>query len=411
MVFLIFILSAAYAYITVPVKVSSGNKSSLNSFQKGSQSLATGGSGYKTQYYATFKVGTPAQSISLLLDTRSSWIWLPSKDCICHSSTGFNSLVSSTYWDIGVSRVIEYNEGKIIGSIGEENFSFSNFTVKSQLFILIDQDFGLDYLDSDGGLGLGFKELSDYNPTFIENLKNQGSVNESIFSFWFPNINWNSPKDPAFTIGGYDSDQYGTGYDVAINIRPGYGHWTIFIESISVNKTKPISSKSAAILDASAYLLLGPKAQVKSILDKIKTSVRNCNSSSELLECKCSLESLSKFPEITFYIDENSFSVKPENYLYHNDGKCTILISNSSDSKWILGQPFFREYYTVYDMDKLQVRLWKAKQNYFELKSLTNDESFDFIQSSVLIPAGLIVSGIVYVYCRRQINPFNYQLI
>ena len=79
--------------------------------------------------------------------------------------------------------MIEYNEGKIIGSIGEENFSFSNFTVKSQLFILIDQDFGLDYLDSDGVLGLGFKELSDYNPTFIENLKNQGSVNESIFSF------------------------------------------------------------------------------------------------------------------------------------------------------------------------------------------------------------------------------------
>ena len=72
MVNLIFILSVAYAYITVPVKVSLGSKSTLNSLEEIPLSSAVGKNYYDVQYSAIFEVGTPPQSISLLLDTASS---------------------------------------------------------------------------------------------------------------------------------------------------------------------------------------------------------------------------------------------------------------------------------------------------------------------------------------------------
>ena len=53
--------------------------------------------------------------------------------------------------------------------------------------------------------------------------------------------------------------------------------------------------------------------------------------------------------------------------------------------------------------------LWKAKQD--KPVSLNDDESSYFIQSSILIPAGLLITGIVYAYRRRQANAYNYQLI
>ena len=193
---------------------------------------------------------------------------------------------------------------------------------------------------------------------------------------------------------------------MTISIRSGYGYWTTFIESISVGKGSKFTSKSAAIFDTSSSLLLGPKAQVKTLVDEIKYG-RECKLSGGLYECKCQL-GFNRYPTFTFYIDENSYNINPEHYLYHNDGKCTILISDSGNSYWVLGQPFFREYYTAFDTERLKVYLWKARQNFFELN---NDEGFNFIQSSVLIPAGLVVSGIVYAYRRRQANAYNYQLI
>ena len=72
MVNLIFLLPIAYAYITVPVKLSTSDRSTLNSFQESSQSLIAVENYYNTQYYATFDVGSPGQSMNLLLDTASS---------------------------------------------------------------------------------------------------------------------------------------------------------------------------------------------------------------------------------------------------------------------------------------------------------------------------------------------------
>ena len=408
MVNLIFILATAYAYITVPVKLSTSDRSSLNSFQENS---ATVDNYYNTQYYATFEVGTPGQSMSLLLDTASSWIWLPSTDCECHESTRFDTSASSTYWDTGVKHALKYKQGEVIGSVGTEDFSILGLSVWSQLFILATQDSDLDYMASDGVFGLGFGQLADGNPTFVENLKLQQDIDRSIFSFYFSSMNWENAPESVFTIGGHDSDRYGTGIMYIIDINPEYGYWMTTIDGISVGNNKKTSSKSEAIFSTSERELKGPGAEVKPILNKIKNNVMNCKIVNGLVECPCSLDNLSKYPTVTFYNNGQALSIRPENYLYHKNGKCAVLISEHSHSNWILGQPFFREYYTVHDMDRKSIYLWKARTHHEFYIPAINDESTNYIQSAILIPVGLLISGIVYGYRRRQVDSFNYRLV
>ena len=295
--------------------------------------------------------------------------------------------------------------------MGTEDFSILGLSVWSQLFILATQDSDLDYMASDGVFGLGFGDFADSNPTFIENLKSQILISRAIFSFYFASLNWDGPLESVFTIGGHDSDTYGTGDMYTIKIKnPGHGHWMTIIDSISVGKDKK-ASKSEAIFSTSEFALRGPSSEVKHILDKIKNVMKNCKNVNGLVMCSCSLDNWYKYPTITFYINDQAFSIRPDNYLYYHQGKCIALFLGHSNSNWILGQPFYREYYTIHDMDSHRMYLWKAKV--FDQISLPikNDDSFDFIQSSVLIPAGLFVSGIVYAYRRRQANAYNYQLI
>ena len=70
-----------------------------------------------------------------------------------------------------------------------DDFTISGGTVYGQAFILVEQDSRLDYLVTDGVLGLGFKELSDYNPTLVENAITYNEDTSLIFSIYFPNIN------------------------------------------------------------------------------------------------------------------------------------------------------------------------------------------------------------------------------
>ena len=155
--------------------------------------------------------------------------------------------------------------------------------------------------------------------------------------------------------------------------------------------------------------LFGPTNEINSIHDAIKKNVQKCSVSDDIIYCPCENGKYSKFPTITIYIQNNAFVINPENYLSYYSGYCVALVLGIPSSFWVLGQPFFRAYYTVHDMDNEEIYLWKAKQD--NPVKLNDDESNYFIQSSILIPAGLLITGIVYAYRRRQIASYNYQVL
>ena len=110
-----------------------------------------------------------------------------------------------------------FGEKSVKGTIGKDTLTCNGLTSKSQDFILINEIENLKELVSDGILGLGFSVDLENHPSFIQNLKAQGEIDQAVFSLYLSNIN--SPVEPAITIGGYDELTYGIGDCKTIDIQ------------------------------------------------------------------------------------------------------------------------------------------------------------------------------------------------
>ena len=414
MLHLLLILSSAQAYIKVPLKASYGSKTMSfpkSNFQlHGIISLAAVENIINLQYNAIFQIGTPPQSLSLLLDTGSSWTWIPSLTCKCHESDRFNHSSSSTYNDLSNKKTIQYGKGKVIGTESLETFRIDNLTSTNQRFILISKDYDLDGLESDGLLGLGFKELSNDIPTLVDNLKAQNQITNSIFSIYLNNINNSNSLESVFTIGGYDIETYGTGNNLTINIDTSYGFWLTSVDKI-ITGGKGKKSNYNAIWDTGTSLMTGPNDDVEAIFKQIMEKAEGCAIEEGYLICNCTQGNYKEFPDIKFIIENKPFTLTPDNYLFYENGYCFVLVSGRNDLFWILGQPLLREYYTVHDMDNKKMYFWKAKQNIADPLELNDVESRYFIYSNFIIPVSVVISGAYYIYHRRrQIHEYNYQV-
>ena len=81
-------------------------------------------------------------------------------------------------------------------------------------------------------LGLGFNLLSDGHPTFVENLKEQGIIEQAIFSVYLSDTEflYGSKTTPESNImfGGYDVEKYANGTDVTyIPVSGIPGYWSV----------------------------------------------------------------------------------------------------------------------------------------------------------------------------------------
>ena len=94
-------------------------------------------------------------------------------------------------------------------------------------------------------------------------------------------------------------------------------------------------------------------------------------------------------------MDNNSFEISPETYLFPYRDECVVLIEKSNDVFWVLGMPFLREYYTVYDMENLEVLVYKSNKKQESSKSYG---ILCILLSFIMIPT-------VYAYSRFYRNP------
>ena len=114
---LIFILSLVHAYITIPLEESVSSKANLllklesislaagesvnglgDSVSESLLSLADLKNSYNLEYIANIQIGTPPKTMSLNIDTGSSWIRVPSINCNFVKSNKFDPSGSSSYY-------------------------------------------------------------------------------------------------------------------------------------------------------------------------------------------------------------------------------------------------------------------------------------------------------------------------
>jgi len=142
---------------------------------------------YNMQYYANILVGAEKQEFSVIIDTGSNILWLPSSNCtLCRNYTHkYNELQSTTGKLLNKTLNITYGKGFVEGDLfSDEIYISDNFGVKNMYFLSVDKELQLDGTISDGLLGMGIYSENTKNFSFIYNLFTQNIINKPAFTFY-----------------------------------------------------------------------------------------------------------------------------------------------------------------------------------------------------------------------------------
>ncbi|CAI0625952.1 unnamed protein product, partial [Linum tenue] len=229
------------------------------------------------QYYGEIGVGTPPQKFTVIFDTGSSNLWVPSAKCYfsvsCFLHAKYKSSQSSTYQKNGKSAEIQYGTGAIAGFFSVDHVKVGKLVVKDQDFIEATREPGVTFLMAkfDGILGLGFREISvgDAVPVW-DNMMKQGLIKEPVFSFWL-NRHVDEEEGGEIVFGGVDPNHFKGKHTYVPVTQKGYWQFCgvyVYLGTFSGYCGRGCS----AIADSGTSLLAGPTTVVAMINKAIGAS-------------------------------------------------------------------------------------------------------------------------------------------
>jgi phytepsin len=223
------------------------------------------------QYYGEIGIGSPPQKFTVIFDTGSSNLWVPSSKCYfsiaCLLHPKYKARKSSTYVKNGKSCAITYGSGSVAGFFSQDSVEVGDLVIKDQVFMEATREPGLTFVIAkfDGLFGLGFQEISvgDAVPPWY-NMVEQGLVNEEVFSFWL-NRDENGKEGGELVFGGVDPNHFIGEHTYVPVTQKGY--WQIEMGDFLLGNqsTGYCAGGCAAIVDSGTSLLAGPTTIVTQI--------------------------------------------------------------------------------------------------------------------------------------------------
>ncbi|XAR65546.1 Phytepsin [Bertholletia excelsa] len=228
------------------------------------------------QYLGEIGIGTPPQKFTVMFDTGSSNLWIPSSKYFqenpCHFHSKYKSSESSTYQKDGKSAELDYGSFNVSGFFSEDHVRVGGLVVKNQEFTEATRVHSLTNDEFDGVLGLAFQEISVGGAVPVwYNMVKQDLVKEQVFSFWL-NRNEKEEEGGEIVFGGVDPNHYkGTHTYVPVTQK---GYWQFDIGDVLVGgkPTGYCGSGCSAIADSGTSFLAGPKTAIDGINHAIGAS-------------------------------------------------------------------------------------------------------------------------------------------
>lgn len=314
------------------------------------------------QFYGPVTVGTPGVTFNVVYDTGSSNLWVASSTCGfgCLGKNKYNSKKSSTYQANGTVFNIAYGSGPVSGFLSEDTATLGNIPVPHQTFAEINNVKGLGPAYAagkfDGILGLAFQSISVYGipPVFVSMVE-QGLIEDPVFAFYLSN---EDGVDGELDFGGIDANHYtGDFMYVAVSSQT---YWEVKLDSLSIDG-KVVTSATKAIVDSGTSLLAGPKSEVTAIAKSLG-AIPLLTTGEWLIDCK----KRTNGKDLTIVLGGHTLTLSSMDYIINNAPLCLlgmvgIDIPAPAGPLWILGDPFMRKYYTVFDYGEKRLGFALAK--------------------------------------------------
>ncbi|KAJ6665062.1 hypothetical protein lerEdw1_005293 [Lerista edwardsae] len=341
------------------------------------------------QYYGEIGIGTPAQTFTVVFDTGSSNLWVPSVHCglldiACLLHHKYDSSKSSSYVKNGTDFAIHYGTGSLSGFLSQDTVTIGDLAVTEQLFGEATKQPGITFIAAkfDGILGLAYDKISvkQVKP-FFDNVIEQKLVDQNVFSFYLNRDPGASPGGELL-FGGIDK-QYYTGDLNWVNVtRKAY--WQIQMDKVDVGNGLTVCEDGcAAIVDTGTSLITGPTDDIKKLQKAIGAkpiikgqveSTLDCHPKNNLiisanqfiltyffvLQYMLPCDKLDTLPTVNLVFGGQSYPLTADQYaLKVTVQGQTLCLSGFSGLDvpppggplWILGDVFIGPYYTVFDRD------------------------------------------------------------
>jgi saccharopepsin len=315
------------------------------------------------QYYGDVTIGTPPQTFSVVFDTGSSNLWVPSTHCsdiACLLHRKYDSTQSSTFQTNGTDFSIRYGSGALEGFISNDVLNVGGIDIAGQDFAESTKEPGIAFVFGkfDGIFGLGYDRISvnHVTPPFYH-LVNRKLIDKPVFSFWL-NKAANGGEGGEMVLGGVNTEHFTGKISYAPVIRKGY--WEVALEKATLGGTDLNVGTMGAAIDTGSSLMVVPTATADAINQAI--GAQKGWNGQYTVECS-KVPSLADF---SVWFGGKEYVLKPSEYILEAQGTCIsgfmgMDIPAPAGPLWIVGDVFLRVYYTVYDLGKDRVGFAKSQ--------------------------------------------------
>ncbi|CAG8468985.1 1490_t:CDS:2 [Paraglomus brasilianum] len=314
------------------------------------------------QYYGEIGLGTPKQTFSVIFDTGSSNLWVPSTHCssiACFLHNRYDSKASKTFKKNGTEFAIRYGSGSLEGIISNDVLTVGDWELKDLDFGESTKEPGLAFVFGkfDGIFGLGYDTIAVKRvvPPFYKMISDLGI--EPVFSFWLGDTEKDG-EGGELAFGGIDYDRIIGDINWAPVRRKAY--WEVDLQTVYFGGEEVNFENTGAAIDSGTSLIAVPSI-VADLINKQIGAKKNF-AGQYVIEC----DKVKNLPDFTFQFGGLNYTLNGDDYILKAQNQCIsafmgLDIPAPLGPIWIVGDVFLRKFYTIYDLGKDRVGFARSK--------------------------------------------------
>eukprot|EP00929_Paragymnodinium_shiwhaense_P043094 TRINITY_DN22200_c0_g1_i1.p1 TRINITY_DN22200_c0_g1~~TRINITY_DN22200_c0_g1_i1.p1 ORF type:complete len:468 (+),score=113.15 TRINITY_DN22200_c0_g1_i1:89-1492(+) len=368
------------------------------------------------QYYGDVTVGTPPQKFTVIFDTGSGHLMVPSVECEskgCVNHKRFITNQSSTYMAIGWAdspltpaaseddrdtTVVNFAMGDAVGQYARDKVCLGTETAFCAMADFVetteesDNPFAAAEWDGILGLGQAVSDADEFNVFAELATKSTPKMHMPVFAVY---LGRRIEDEAEITFGDVRKERMASELTWVPVYEEGYWQFQfseVLIDGKPLNLCKKYGERQCqAVLDTGSSLMMGPQHDLTPILKAlsfVNDTQRNCSTKE-------------KFPSLSFVIQNKTFTMDPDDYMdrsrnNHPVGQesCWAHMMPVGDTGrgpiFVLGMPFLRAFYTAYDVKNKKIGIALANHKGTQAK---NPEAAAHEELVALRPGGEDLSG------------------
>ncbi|KLO12257.1 acid protease [Schizopora paradoxa] len=299
-------------------------------------------------YYGPLDFGTPAQQLTVDIDTGSADLWVAS-DCDECSTKQFRTDQSQTINHDDEDFSVAYGSGEVFGTIAEDVVSVAGLTSEQQTIGLVEME-SSDFqgYPNSGILGLAFSTISSTGkPTLFENLMKENKLMAPFFSV---HLTRGTEDGSELCLGCFDVTKT-TGQVKWVPVS-SKTYWAVNITRLySDGIDISVPDDFVAAIDTGTTLIYVPDPIAQTIYSSIAgaKSIDRFGPGFFSYPCTSSPDIRFTFGGIEFEMNDEDFNIGRLPDSSDCIGGIVSLGSDFPSNIAIIGDEFLKSWYTVYD--------------------------------------------------------------